>query len=509
MSALPDFLSHGDHARLIPAVADTSREVRAASILLATIRSVPGLARAMLENVGQRAGSRATVECYTEVVFKNCPAGDKCRPDGLIVVETGRGRTWSCLVEAKIGRAEVDADQVLKYVALAKANGVDAVITLSNQFVALTTHSPVKLSKVATRGVGIFHWSWWYLLTEASLLLNENAFDSVEQRIILEEMIHYFEHPSIGVSTFDRMNPEWKDLVLKVHAGAPISKTSAEVENSVAAWHQESRDMCLLMSRKLKRRVQLRLNRSHAEDPAIRLRDDVERLAASQELQFILEIPDAAAQLVATANVKARTLNISMTLDAPKDRQRSASRINWIVKQLAKSEGSDIYIKAKWPGRALDTQVSLMALRKNPESLESANRAMTPVSFDVILVRDLAGKFSGARTFLEEVERAISDFYEFAGQYLRPYIAPPPKLQSGRGVGDLIDGVIGEPIIAPSSVAACSERIEPDQLIMASVSPAEIQLVPMGVDAVSAGEDTVGAAVSDKGPVIEPGERKE
>jgi hypothetical protein len=183
------------------------------------------------------------------------------------------------------------------------------------------------------------------------------------------------------------------------------------------------------MSRTLRRRVELRLSRNHTDDPAARLRDDVERLISVNELQFSLDIPDAAAPLLVTANVKARNVIVSMSLDAPKDRQRAASRVNWLLRQLAKTDPQGVFIKAGWPGRAADTQASLAELRTDPNALDHPHGGMTPSSFEVLLVRDLAGRFSGTSNFLDEIETVIPEFYERVGQYLRAYVASPPRIQ--------------------------------------------------------------------------------
>ena len=53
---------------------------------------------------------------------------------------------WSALVEAKVGNTDLTVDQVVGYVELAKLNGVDAVITLSNQFAPLPSHHPIHLA---------------------------------------------------------------------------------------------------------------------------------------------------------------------------------------------------------------------------------------------------------------------------------------------------------------------------------------------------------------------------
>src|SRR5690606_29020209 len=131
----------------------------------------------------------------------------------------------------------LDAGQVERYLTIARTHKIDAVLTLSNDFVTLPSHSPLTLPKAASRGVDLFHWSWMYMLTEAELLLESDQVDQPDQRFILSEMVRYFSHPSVGVSTFDRMNSEWKDLNAQVQAGARLVRSAPAVENSVAAWH--------------------------------------------------------------------------------------------------------------------------------------------------------------------------------------------------------------------------------------------------------------------------------
>lgn len=426
----PDFMEQGEFARLIPVVSDGSKESRATSILLATMMAVPSLAASLLAPLGVRVGTRSALSTFCEVVVrpgKDSPAG--CRPDGLMVLTSGRNRAWSCLVESKIGRAELDPEQVAKYVSLARTTEIDAVLTISNQFAALPTHSPVRLKRALPKNVGLFHWSWLHVLTEAMLLLNEDELDQLEQRFILSEMVRYFSHASIGVSMFDRMNPEWKQLVGDVQAGASIAKSTDVVQKSVAAWHQETRDLALLMTRNLRRSVRLRLSRAHMNDPLARLRDDTERVARDHRLVCELLIPDAAAPLVVTADLRRRTVEVSMTLDAPKDRKRSTSRINWIVRQLSKVAIADVHVRAAWPGRAPMTQAPLSILQTNVDVLEAENRKLAPTTFEVALVCDLGGRFGGTKNFVESVEDAVTKFYEAIGQHLRAYVAPPPRVR--------------------------------------------------------------------------------
>src|SRR3546814_19931171 len=75
----PDYLAAGEPARLIPVTADGNKELRAASILLATLSSVRPFAQELLGSLGQRIGQRARLECYTEVVFRDLAANPKAK----------------------------------------------------------------------------------------------------------------------------------------------------------------------------------------------------------------------------------------------------------------------------------------------------------------------------------------------------------------------------------------------------------------------------------------------
>lgn len=87
------------------------------------------------------------------------------------------------------------------------------------------------------------------------------------QKYILDEMIRYFNHPSIGVTRFEKMNNEWKEVIKKIQVGTILHKNDLAVESTVGAWHQEMRDICLLLLRKLNCIVQLKLKKSHIETP--------------------------------------------------------------------------------------------------------------------------------------------------------------------------------------------------------------------------------------------------
>lgn len=140
-------------------------------------------------------------------------------------------------------------------------------------------------------------------------------------------------------------------------------------------------------------------------------------LAEQHELNCFLSVPNAAAPIAVVANLARRSLSISMTLAAPRDKSRTSSRVTWLVRQLTKSRPEGLHIRAYRPGRAPPTQAMLAQLREDPSAIEAENRAMLPSQLEVILVRDLAGKFIGSKTFIEQLEEAVPYFYDQVGQH--------------------------------------------------------------------------------------------
>ena len=116
-----------------------------------------------------------------------------------------------------------------------------------------------------------------------------------------------------------------------------------------------------------------------------------------------------------------------MHLDAPKDRKTAKARINWLLRQLRTSKPENIVIFAYWPNRTHASSEELEKLRENPELLEPPALKLAPRKFSVKFIHNVAGKFSGRRTFIEAVEECIPHFYREVGQHLRAWVPTPPK----------------------------------------------------------------------------------
>lgn len=421
----PEYLKSGEIARLFPVIAETGKEQRASSIFLSILSAVPPLADALLAQLGQTIGTRTIINTYTEIAFKtgNDPV-KRDRPDGLICVNTGR-REWTCLIEAKIGKNNLQVEQVEKYLKLARENNINAVLTISNEFATLPTHHPLKVQRNLIKRVEFLHLSWSAILTEAILLHEQAEIKDAEQAFLLREFVRFFSHDSAGVVGFTSMPREWSTVIDRIQAGGQI--TSPDGAKIVDAWHQEIRDLSLIMSQIISCRIATKLSRIHINDPARLKADDIDTLCQKGCLATELEVPNAASTINIFADLNARSLRVSMQIKAPRDKARNLSRTKWLLRQLKDLDLEDVYVSAIWTSRAPKTVLTLKEVREYPENLESGSKDPEIRAFEVTLKSSSARRFSGLRTFIEELELIAPLFYEKIGQHLSTWQAPPPK----------------------------------------------------------------------------------
>lgn len=428
MDDRPDFLVRGERARLFPVLAETSKEGRTLSIVLACMETIEDFGKALLADLGLKAGVRSRLEAYTEVELRS-GGQSKVRPDGLLVLRTGTTR-WTALVEAKVGNSDLAEEQLESYMELARLNGIDALLTISNQFAPMPSHHPVAMSAATLKKASLWHWSWMYVLTQATLHLENGEIGDREQRVILNELIRFLSHPSAGVKGFDQMPTAWTAIANAVQAGGTLSSKSDEVKEVVGAWYQETRDLSLILSRQLGEDVSVKVPRAHVIDPVLRVKEDAERLAQDRCLRSVFSIPNTAAAIEVAADFNRRSVYASMRVAAPGDRKSTKARLTWLLRQLAKSRPENIHIRFYWPGRGPYTQHPLSTLRERPETAEQNGKVVS--SFEVLFARDLAGRFAQRRNFVVDLEQAIPDFYEQVGQHLKAWQPQAPKIKEDR-----------------------------------------------------------------------------
>lgn len=435
MTNRPDYLKQGEPARLFPVLAVTSKEGRTTSVVLACLSKIDDFGRVLIGSLGKRLGTRASVEAYTEIIFTGEKAVTKDRPDGLIVVRIG-SREWRALVEAKVGNNDLKEEQIERYRALAKEHDIDAVVTISNQFSNSPENHPITEVRKSRSRIPVYHWSWMYILTTADLLLNNDKIQDRDQAVLLNELRRFLSHESAGVKGFDRMPGEWTELNKLVAAGGKIPLKSEDAQTVVGAWHQEMKDLALILTRQTETPVTEKLSRKHANDPSSRLKDDLKILCDENRLYAVLDIPDAAASLEIVADLSRRSIDAGMTLRAPEDKVSTKARMNWLCRQIKTPKISDINVRLNWPGRSEATQYTCADLIADPGLAENGKSGLQVSSFHIFCSKKLGARFTQQTNFIVDIEKIVPEFYKEVGQNLSAWRRAAPKIKESKDTAD-------------------------------------------------------------------------
>jgi len=436
-------------ARLIPITSASgveAQERNAASALLAVMANVKEFGRAILRPLGAHSGR---IQTFVEVPF--VLDGKKIRPDGLITVTHG-SKTWTALVEAKVGTAALEPNQMNAYLDIAREKGFQAVLSISNHYVTASSAYPIEVDRRKLRKVNLFHRSWIDVLTEAVVQKEHRGVSDPDQAYILSELIRYLSDPRSGVVTFNNMGPGWT----KVKDGArsqTLRKTDESVVDVAARWDDLVRYVCLHLTMDLGRDVKPSITRSEIT-PAARLSNLTDSLADQGVLYGALTVPDVAGTIRIKADLKARQLVWTTEVEAPKE-GRSRGRVSWLVRQLLEAP-DDTRIEAKIARSQSSLAESLGKVRTEPESIyPPSDRDIR--GFDVSFARNMGVKKDASKgSFIETVLSGTEDFYRLILQNLKPWKAPPPKLRPKEQAEDIVDEV-------PTAVRAEVERAHEEQ----------------------------------------------
>lgn len=414
-------------ARLIPASGISSQkeaETRAASAVLAVIGVVRDLSDALLSPYGASKAKKAQVGTFTEVPFT--VKDKKVRPDGLVRVTSGKS-SWTAVIEIKTGDARLDAEQIKTYVALARAEGFDSVITISNEIAAQPGAHPTEgLSVASNSKVKVHHLSWTALLSTAVKLKVHKGVEDPEQAWLLGELIRYLEHPASGAMAFGDMGFHW----IAVRDGARddgLSRNDEGVQDIAQRWDQLIRFAALTLGANIGSDVQQVLSRAHT-DPKARLAHLAEALAGGKPLDGALRVPNTAGDIEVSADLKARRISAAIAVAAPEDRGGKA-RCTWLVKQLSDAP-QDLTIEAYWKGARQPHAAPLAEAEESRDVLLGSPRR-DPARFRLVLTREMgANRRKGGRNpgFIDSVLALIEDFYGSVVQDITPWTPKAPKI---------------------------------------------------------------------------------
>jgi hypothetical protein len=428
-------------ARLIPTSGINGaeeQERRATSALLAVLSAVKEFNRSLLSPLGAPAGS---IDCYIEVPFV---LGERrLFPDGLIRLTRG-SRTWTALVEVKTGQNKLETEQLENYLDIARENGFDAVITISNEIPAVAGQHPTRVDKRKLKRVSLHHLSWTLVLAEAVMQKEFRGVADPDQAWILGELIRYLEHRKSGALEFEDMGDSWVPVREAVVAGT-LRPTDRAVDDVVARFDALLRFASLHLGRQLGAEVVPVLTRKEMADPNLRSQALTAMLCQSGQLSGAIRIPDTVGSMVVTADLRASRIEFHVDVAAPGE-GRPTTRVNWLLRQL-KSASDNLRIEAfVVHGRGSSAAALMSDVRASPGSLVGdAGKELR--SFRVALTRPMGTKRGRGRgSFIDSVLDGIDTFYAEVMGSLRAWSASPPKLRDRQPSSEDMDETVAEPL---------------------------------------------------------------
>lgn len=411
-------------ARLIPTSGISGaeeQERRATSALLAVLAAVKEFNRAILGPLGAPAGN---VETYIEVPFK---LGEKpWRPDGLIRVSRG-SKTWVTLVEVKTGKNALHGEQLEAYLDIAREQGFDCLLTISNEIPASADQHPTAVDRRKLRKVTIKHLSWSDVLSTAVMQKEHRGVSDPDQAWILGELIRYLEHPKSGALEFDDMGADWVPVREAISAGT-LRPTDKSITDVVARFDALLRYSSLHLGRRLGTEVSHQLSRKERADPSLRSQALRASLVESGILSGSIRIPDTVGDIRVVADLRANKVTCEIVVDAPRT-GRSATRVNWLARQLKDAPGSlrieAAVLNQRGPGAA-----ELLTKVREDATVLVADPSKEIRAFTVAQTTPLGSKRGRGRgAFIDSVIDAIDSFYETVVQHIKAWSAAPPKLR--------------------------------------------------------------------------------
>lgn len=411
-------------ARLIPTSGINGaeeQERRVTSALLAVMTSVREYGRSITKQLGAPAG---TIETFIEVPFEL--GEQRLYPDGLIRVSRGKTR-WTALVEVKTGTNELGVQQLENYLDIARANGFDAVLTVSNQIPGVAGHHPTPVDKRKLRKVEIHHLSWSRLLVEAVMQKEYRGVADPDQAWILGELIRYLEHPKSGALQFSDMGESWVPVREGISSGT-LRPTDRGLSDVAARWDALLQFASLELGRDLGQEVCPVLSRKEVSDPVFRIQNVSEQLTSTGTLAGVIKIPHAAGPIVVTADLRSGQVTCHIDISAPEE-GRSTTRVNWLMRQLGDANDS-LRIEAFLAHARGPSAAELLGTVKKDPSILVQDPKRELKSFRVATSSKLGPKRGRGRgSFIDSVLGAVNDFYRDVVQHLKAWRAAPPKMR--------------------------------------------------------------------------------
>ncbi len=382
------------------------RERRSASALLAVMSGVREFGRELTRRCGAIGG---TIETFVEPQFTLKER--TVRPDGLVRVRRG-ARVWTALVEVKTSSAPLTAEQVELYVDLARAEGFDTVITVSNQLLSGGDDIPVDIDRRKLRKVAVRHLSWDEIRSVAIHLSMHDKVEDATQRWVLREFVRYLLHDQSKLQGFTDMGPDW------VHVRDGVKNRTLHPRDKAAdgvcrQFDQLIRHIGHDLSCLLGVDVQPVFPRNRVDSTP-----RIQQLTDSGILFGSLRIPGAVGPLTLSMDLRTDKVSCSTTVDAAQT-SRAVTAVRQLIRQIPDAPAKLLVQATTSRSAARPRQVELATVRDDPQVLvESDDRP--PRRFTLTLTSGIGGRGGPQRgNVVAATDSLITEFYRDVVQVLR------------------------------------------------------------------------------------------
>ena len=417
-------VSKMQRARLIPATdikGSHDQERRATSAFLAVLHGVPELTKAILKEYGVPAGD---IQTFIEPEFKLDTK--KVRPDGFIQITRG-SKTFRIIVEVKTGKNELELSQLNDYLEIAKLEGFDMLLTISNQVLDDTGIHPTKgIDARKLRSTALVHLSWMRIISECIILSEHTGVNDSDRSWILKELIRFLQSDASGASEFNDMGTSWVSIRDGVRSGT-IRKPDDNVIDVVTKFQNLVRYCALTLAARSGVEAQQVISKTAKSDGRKFLLNEAGELISKKSIKGALKIPGAASDLEILADIGSGMTHTSFEVSAPTE-GKNKSRLNWILKQWKAVPTEALLSIGYKHSRIMEVPVKLSDLKSGEIEIPLDN-SKEIATFRVSIVRasgEKRGRGKGA--FIDSVLSQVELTYAELLQPIRPWVSSAPKL---------------------------------------------------------------------------------
>ena len=218
------------------------------------------------------------------------------------------------------------------YLEVARRNGIQALLTISNQTSVADGVHPAKIDKRKLKHVDLHNLAWSEVLSRAVIEEEHRGVADPDQAYILGELIRYLEHPRSGALEFDDRGSSWVPVRNAVADGT-LRQNNQEAADVAGRFEALLRFTALQLGTRLGTDVTVVHSRKELTDPSSRISSQVTSLVEHGRLQGALRIPNAVGPIDITVDLRARLVVCSVDIDANKE-GRPTTKVNWLVRQL-------------------------------------------------------------------------------------------------------------------------------------------------------------------------------